>query len=68
MWDQLEQGVQQSFLTLKNKLSGALTSVYPRVDKEESQFHIQTDSSVIGLGTVAGGGGGGGGGMSLAKS
>ena len=54
----------RAFKTLKCKLIGAPILVYPRVDKEASQFQLQTDASALGLGAVLerGGGGGGGGG------
>ena len=55
----------RAFKTFKCKLIGAPILVYPRVDKEASQFQLQTDASALGLGAVGGGGGGGGGGMLL---
>ena len=59
----------KAFQTLKDKLVGAPTLVYPQVDKEASQFDLQTDASALGLGAVlerGGGGGGGGGGHIIA--
>ena len=55
---------------LLKALAGTLVCilVYPRVDKEASQFQLQTDASALGLGAVleqGGGGGGGGWGMLL---
>ena len=49
----------RAFKTLKCKLIGAPILVYPRVDKEASQFQLQTDASVLGLGAVLEQGGGG---------
>ena len=42
----------RAFKTLKCKLIGAPILVYPRVDKEASQFQLQTDASALGLGAV----------------
>ena len=50
----------KAFQTLKDKLVGAPTLVYPQVDKEASQFDLQTDASALGLGAVLERGGGGG--------
>ena len=33
-------------------LVGAPVLVYPRLDKEASQYDLQTDASALGLGTV----------------
>ena len=46
----------RAFKTFKCKLIGAPILVYPRVDKEASQFQLQTDASALGLGAVGGGG------------
>eukprot|EP00731_Ephydatia_muelleri_P003473 Em0001g3473a len=42
----------RAFKTLKCKLIGAPILVYPRVDKEASQFQHLTDASALGLGAV----------------
>ena len=42
----------RAFKILKCKLIGAPILVYPRVDKEASQFQLQTDASALGLGAV----------------
>ena len=39
----------RAFKTLKCKLIGAPILVHPRVDKEASQFQLQTDASALGL-------------------
>ena len=48
----------RAFKILKCKLIGAPILVYPRVDKEASQFQLQTDASALGLGAVLEQGGG----------
>ena len=55
----------RAFKTLKCKLIGAPILVYPRVDKEASQFQLQTDASALGLGAVLEQGGGWGWGVGV---